>query len=347
MLDLFRFFLILLVLSFITLTVDVNLFSLESVNHSNITSYSQLYSLSRELLERETSEFQNCVKWKSFKSCLNKNPDYFSDLYTRSYCLKYDCDKSFYENFHLNFSTIIRPYIKMQPQLMVLIPIAPSELISRILIRDTLRKYYTLDVYSVSYIFVMGKPITNGNSYPLQYIYEESKEFNDILLFDYYNSYYLITLQVLLGYKYILNYYRSVKYIIRLNTDVFIIPANIPSVLSNFYDIYGLTVNKWIDRGFPIYPQGSFCIFSTKILKIIMNNIYIAKPEYVEDRYIGQIISILNKTKVINILWFNESRMNLLMDYNNYKNVNVYSYTLALHPLSAGAIYSFWHLYNN
>lgn len=346
MLDLFRYFISLLILSFISFVVNINLFNIDTITLNNITTYSQLYTFSRELLKREEEKFQNCIKKKSFSKCITKNPDYYSDLYTRSYCLKYDCDKSFFENFHLNFSIIFQPYLKIQPKLMILIPIAPSELISRILIRTTIRKYKIIHNYTISYIFVMGKPIKDDNSYPLQYIYEEHKEYNDVLLFNYTNSYYLITLQVLLGYKYILSNYPIVKYIIRLNTDVFIIPENIPSILSNSYDIYGLTVNKWLDRGFPIYPQGSFCIFSTKILKVIMKNLYITQPEYVEDRYIGQIISILNKTKEMKIMWFNESRMNLLMDYNDYKDVNIFPDTLALHPLNAGAISTFWQLYN-
>lgn len=346
MLDLFRYFILLLILSFISCVVDINIFSINTATINNITTYSQLYTFSRELLKSEEDNFLRCIKKNSYSKCLNKNPDYYSDLYTRSYCLKYDCDKSFFDNFHLNFSIIIQPYIKIQPKLMILIPIAPSELISRILIRNTIRKYKIIQNYTISYVFVMGKPIVDYNSYPLQYIYEEHKEYNDILLFNYTNSYYLITLQVLLGYKYILSNYQYVKFIIRLNTDVFIIPENIPSILSNSYDIYGLTVNKWLDRGFPIYPQGSFCIFSTKMLRVIMKNLYITQPEYVEDRYIGQIISILNKTNEIKIMWFNESRMNLLMDYNNYQDVNVYPETLALHPLNAGAISTFWLLYN-
>lgn len=331
-------------LVFIILLNAVDLYICNSYIIQN--SFIQIYSKEKKLLQYQFEELMGCLNIDTFYNCLRKDKEIFKTKYSKTYYTNHPFNLSFYDNIKLNNEIIIQPKIVSAiTNVFVVIPISPTQLQPRIAIRNTYSKILNYKNYIYKYIFVMGKPDScdkNYNCYYLKYLEEENNMFSDILVFNYTNSYKLITLQLLLTYKYILETYRNVKFVARANSDMFI-KSDLMGKLISKYKTYDIVGYKLYEKKL-IYPCGAFYVFSRDTIKRIVDNYEYVKPMHdIEDIYYGQIMKQYNIT---NVKWINNEDAYICISRYNLHKIYVKKSFISIHDItSSGIIYLWKHFY--
>lgn len=257
----------------------------------------------------------------------------------------YKFKKIIYTNIIMNFAkgldiynVLISPNIDFQIQNIVIVPVAPTELIARIAVRRT---WYSIketkNGKKLTYLFYMGKPELLNNSYPINYIYEESIKYNDILLFDIQNSYVNCTLLLLMCYKFVIENYHSFEYIIRVNSDMIFYPQKLDNMLYEKNDAIGYkTKLKGIE-----YLSGSFYVVKKSYLILILNESKRVIPlSFYDDVYFGQ---INKKTNYKSIAYIN--KYSYYIPVNNINQNMLYNKSspiIGAHSVTSNAILYFW-----
>lgn len=331
----------------------LNVISSLTEQNLNGHSFEILYEKEKKELLAQYEELEGCMNSKPFINCMHQDINTYNTKYSKQFYNNNKFDESFYTQLNLNHSVLISPFKSdLQPNVIIIIPISPSQIKPRIVIRNTYGRINIQSNYIYKVLFFMGI----AEEYPYQYLIEESDKFNDLVVFNFTNSYKHITLQLLLSYKFILDNYPKIIYVVRANSDLYLKTERISTILSNYKsDIIGykLIASKSDMRMYENgniktnveYPCGAFYIFSRRFIELIINNYRNIQPIHsIEDLYYGQIIYLLN---VNNISWFN--------NYTYYIHVNVFNQVkiykennlTAIHPISSSGILYLWNFYNN
>lgn len=303
--------------------------------NNNKQSFLILLKESNDILKLMSYNFSLCIAKDTFFNCMKTNNEKYPTKHDKLYYKTHYFNKSVYDNFHTNYNVILFPTISTDIHIIVGIPIAPSELISRIAIRQTWGKIkVTKNKKKLCYLFIMSKP---DNSYPFDYLIEESYMYKDILLFDFINSYKHITLLMIMSYKWIINNCSNISFFVRSNSDALLFPSRLDKLLNYNSDIiaYKTSCNK------TVYPSGSFYIFSMKFAQQIVKLSEIVRPIHpTEDIYYGQIMKYLN---IKNITWFGLD-VYLPFSYHRKTNICIKSTSLvSIHPVTSSALYYLLH----
>lgn len=190
------------------------------------------------------------------------------------------------------FPVLIHPKIKNDSDVVVVIPVSPTELSVRVTIRHSYYLIKEVYEYKFTYIFIMGKPYKN--KYPYNYTLIESNIFHDILMFDLINSYHSLSMLMLSTFNYLSNHFLNAKWMIRINGDASFLPNQVINLFDDKYDVIGQGgTNKHFLKK---YPEGAFHIMSFKFIKWLYNislNEY-KPPSFADDVYYGRIIQKYN-----------------------------------------------------
>lgn len=326
------------------------LYSQEEYKHE---SFMMLYEKEKKQLQTQYEELIGCMNIKPFINCMKKDADIYTTKYSKKYYRKNKFEESFYNQLNLSHSVLLSPHhLDIQTNVIIIIPISPSQIKPRIAIRSTYGKINHQSNYNFKYLFFMGI----ANEYPFQFLIEENEIFNDLVVFNFTNSYKHITLQLLLSYKFIVDNYPEAVYIVRANSDLYLKTDRISTILSNYHsDIIGYRLKasesdmKMYENGNikekVEYPCGAFYIFSKRFIQLIVNNYMNVLPVHsIEDLYYGQVIYSLNER---NITWFNNYsyyiHVTMFNQFKIYKESNI----TAIHGVSSSGIIYLWKLYNN
>lgn len=314
-------------------------------------TFLQLYFKEERILNSQFDELMGCMNIKPLFNCMKKDKEIYKTKYSKEYYIKHPFNLSFYNNIELNYEILIRPKkIYSFTNIVIVIPISPTQILPRIAIRQTYSKIKKYNEYRYKYIFVMGKPdlsddnkMNGYNSYSFNYLVDENSIFDDILVFNYTNSYKLITLQLLLCYKYILENYRNIEYVVRANSDMFIKSDLLGKLISKYksYDVIGYKV---LYKETLIYPCGAFYIFSKRLISIFIDKYkYVTPMHDIEDVYYGE---IMKKYNVTNIKWTNNEDVYISLWQYNFKNIYLKKSLVAIHELPSSVIIYLWkHFY--
>lgn len=236
------------------------------------------------------------------------------------------------------YNILIIPKIDTDVQNIVIIPVAPTELIARIAVRSTWYSIKQTDKgKKLSYLFYMGKPEIINYSYPLNSIYEESFKYNDILLFDIENSYIKCTLLLLMCYKFVLENYKNLNFLIRVNSDMIFYPQKLDIIMNKENYAIGYKAKLMgID-----YLSGSFYILRKVYISLILNESKEVVPvSFFDDIYCGQ---INKKCKINNIRYINN--FNYYIPLNNSNQNMLYdknSSIIGVHSVNSNGLLYFW-----
>lgn len=232
-------------------------------------------------------------------TCLLKNYNYFNITPTINTI-------DIYNEYNGGFNVLIEPKLinLNEIEIVVGIPCNPVEISGRIVARETFMKYTNIDGYNAIYIFFTGLP---SNNYPLEYLYEESELFNDIVVFDLINTYYNISLTMMSVYKYILKYI-NIKYFIRCNLDAIFYPFKMNGLLHQNYDIICDLESTPVN--FIKFPQGAFYVFNKRIVELIYNESINKKHPLhkLDDVYYGEVLKDYDNIKIYNTFTTREFR---------------------------------------
>ncbi|XP_002742195.1 beta-1,3-galactosyltransferase 1-like [Saccoglossus kowalevskii] len=185
----------------------------------------------------------------------------------------------------------------------------PSTVVRRSFIRNSRGLIREVDGYQIIQVFFTGMPSTNEN---FQILKKEHDLFSDIVVVDFVDSYNNLTLKTMVMLKWAVTYCPHVKYVMKVDDDVFINFDNLVGLLSNAQQnnyIVGHVyenakpirdeLNKWytskydwpIDN-FPTYISGAAYVMSVDVAKSILQSACHMKMFIFEDVYVG--LNLLN-----------------------------------------------------
>lgn len=333
---------------FVILIILLSVIDIYSYNTFKILkSFKQFYYKEEKLLHYEFEELMGCLNIEPLFNCMRKDKEIFKTKYSKAYYIKHPFNLSFYDNLKLNNEIIIQPKrTGLFSNVIIVIPISPTQLQPRIAIRNTYSTIRNYSNYNYKYLFVMAKPDScdkNDNCLYLKYLEDENNMFGDILVFNYTNSYKLITLQLLLTYKYILETYTNVKFVARANSDMFIKSDLLGKLISKYktYDVIGYKV---LYKNKLIYPCGAFYVFSKNTIKLFVENYKYVKPIHdIEDVYYGEIMIHYNIT---NVKWINNEDVYICISRTNIHKIYLKKSFISIHEITSSVIIYLWkHFY--
>lgn len=324
-----------LVIIFILLMMKYRKLPLQFYVSKENKYFNKLLKISKNRLIESVDIFSSCIKNNTIMKCMKKNNEI------------YKFKKITYTNHIMNFKNglniykiLITPKIIIQSRNIVIIPVAPSELIARIAVRST---WYSIKKTEkgkeLSYLFYIGKPEMLNNSYPIFLLYEEAKNYNDILLIDVENSYIRITLLILMCYKFVLENFPNCKYVIRVNSDMIFYPQKLDKMIFKEKYVIGYK-NKAMGIE---YLSGAFYVVSIVYVDFILKKSKKVIPmSFYDDIYFGQINKM---AKFINIAYINKYNYYLPVTENNQNMLyDKNSSIIGAHSVNSNAILFFWKL---
>lgn len=301
--------------------------------NKKFNNFNELYKESIKEINNELYYFSKCSLIISEYYCQKKANDYYKTPLPWKHNLKKN----------KIFKPLIEPKYENDIDIIIGIPLSPSEIISRIVSRNTYMKEKKIENYKFKYIFITG--LSLNPLFPMKFIKEESEKFNDILLLDIYNSYHNITSLMMSAYHYISSKYNNIKYFVRVNSDTLFYPKRlIPIIKENDYDI--IAQFRYSQNANIYYPEGAFYIFSYKLMKLTYEHINIIKRSYRwDDVMYGKIINHINKRHNDTIKIYNVSDIYIKAWIKSRKDMINKNY-IGIHPLSSSAILYLYNKYN-
>jgi hypothetical protein len=147
------------------------------------------------------------------------------------------------------YTILIYPNLSMIPinSSLLLIFTKPKDYDLRTLFRK--HSYLWKYKFPLNYFFIMA---TDYEQYDTMInVYNESKIFHDILLFNTTNSYHTLILNELLTYHFITNLHLPIRYVIKTDSDMVL---NIPKIMKNIYSVSKMNLHSF---------YGGDCLLST------------------------------------------------------------------------------------
>jgi hypothetical protein len=138
------------------------------------------------------------------------------------------------------YTILIYPNLSMIPinSSLLLIFTKPKDYDLRTLFRK--HSYLWKYKFPLNYFFIMA---TDYEQYDTMInVYNESKIFHDILLFNTTNSYHTLILNELLTYHFITNLHLPIRYVIKTDSDMVL---NIPKIMKNIYSVSKMNLHSF------------------------------------------------------------------------------------------------------
>ena len=287
----------------------------------------------------------------------NKGDKCFSNVkLVSSIVSKYNESDMVFNHYFDNYSVLIQPkIIRNDTKIVIGIPIGPHQFLERFSIRNTWCNYAER-TYSTKCLFFCG--YSKENNHLNNYLQEEAEKYNDIVQFNFQNSYLNLTLLQLSSYKWILSQYPKLEFFIRSDSDVYLNIDKIHELIKrkNIYAYGKVFSNKTPNRNtdskwympFHIYPGnmyhsfivGYMYIWSKDILEMIVNDSNYVQPiHYLDDVYYGQIFHERNIT--MQDCYINYDILpSPLKDLYIEKNTNI----IAIHRIANIDLLTIWKL---
>lgn len=196
---------------------------------------------------------------------------------------------------------------EQNPDLVLLVPVAPGDSESRNAVRGTWGKRDVVPNKKIIKLFFIGVLEGEQNDKVNDGLTRENLLHGDIILMDFLDSYHNLTVKTMMMMSWIANYCRSASYVMKIDADIFLNIYYLINFLpfppkANF--ITGSVINdgaprrnaksKWYlseevypDSTFPPYLSGAGYVFTTDLAaKISLASRYV-RPIPMEDVYVG------------------------------------------------------------
>lgn len=310
-----------------------------------------IFDIINKKLKETERLFNICIKQNPYKYCKNITFDIYIDKYNKFNCYNSPCPIFPINNTQLNTDVLYQLHFINIPDYLFIVQIGPSEIVARMMFRKLFKKYNTLLNNEINYIFFMGKPYYEKinkkkiHDISLNLLIDELNTFNDMIIFNFTNSYYSITLQLFLMYKWIVDSRIKIKKIIRFDSNTLVYNNKLLFLLKRNYDLqaYPCYTKDFYSKLIK-YPQGSFHILSINLIYLLIK--YYNKSDIVKsnDQTTGLIIYNLIKRNIsLKLYWFSNKEVDLLIGCHNYE-ININNDTIALHPLTIPSMNYFINL---
>lgn len=286
-----------------------------------------------------------------------KIPD-FNRLENKKIIFDWIAQRNIYQKLILSSDTkprlIPRKLCQDNPFFIIIVCSSLDNFIPRRIIRNTwiqdAKKLKNVNAY-----FLVGTTFNYNNSIALD---EESEKYEDIIQYDFLDSYYNLTLKSVLLLKWINNYCQNVSYVMKIDDDVFLQVSNLVDYLSNIRNynlLMGFKVHsaapvqninsKWFmplagysKSVYPDYLAGPGYVMGRNAINILYQNSFLEPFIHIEDVYITGMCSEKSK------LYLNGSDL-----FHYYKSKNDpcrFHQMFAIHKMSPDELYQLHKAYS-
>ncbi|CAH1773106.1 unnamed protein product [Owenia fusiformis] len=189
----------------------------------------------------------------------------------------------------------------------------------RTVLRDAIGNVSIVKKWRLKILFLIGTNPTESSN--MMRVKEESRQFGDIILGDFPDDYLSFTIKTAMAYRWVLQYYAKVKYILRITQDVIINPYNLVNLVESIKTknpekdsiIMGLVITgakptfnhpRWAYKStipwppgvpYPPYPAGPAVLSSIAATMAINTAICDTPVIFPDDCYLG---IIAEKTEI-------------------------------------------------
>ncbi|KAL2092309.1 hypothetical protein ACEWY4_012107 [Coilia grayii] len=199
------------------------------------------------------------------------------------------------------------------PDLVLLVPVAPGDSESRNAVRKTWGQRDLVPNKTIIQLFFVGVLEGEDNDKSKDALIQENLNYGDIILMDFLDSYHNLTVKTMMMMNWLATYCQSASYVMKIDADIFLNIYYLVNFLpfpakTNF--ITGSVINdgaprrneqsKWYlsedvypDSTFPPYLSGAGYVFSIDLAaKISLASRYV-RPIPMEDVYVGLCLKTL------------------------------------------------------
>ncbi|KAK8802006.1 hypothetical protein WA158_006401 [Blastocystis sp. Blastoise] len=286
----------------------------KTLNCSEITFFDDLTDCLETEMIHDATSVRDCYK-KQGKKRLVPVECFGEGIHDSIYTKRVYRKDEMLVHYPYDYSIILHNehFCDSNPFILFIHPMSAKDLKIRQAIRKTFGSIVSVDNITIKHLFIMGQSI---DPYEDRFLEEEEQKYKDIVVYNFQNSFLNVTLNVLLGMKWSLQYCPHTQYFIRSDGDTWVNILNLVRVqlphfaIQNHKNIYAgfeIQNNKPIrvpqsryyisndiysPTVFPPYPTGCFYIFSMDVIKLFLNASHTVKPVlYFDDVYLG----LLNK----------------------------------------------------
>ncbi|XP_013871270.1 beta-1,3-galactosyltransferase 5 isoform X2 [Austrofundulus limnaeus] len=199
------------------------------------------------------------------------------------------------------------------PFLLLMIPVSPSDLKARSLIRRTWGKEKMVLDKLVETVFVVG--LSGENGAQQERLKQESLQYHDLIQSNFQDSYRNLTIKTMVMLEWLSKYCSKVSYILKIDSDVLLHVKNLvelllnpntpkqnymtglvwwhsPVLRSRFNKFY-MPISVFPEPEYPPYPLGFAYVMSMDLPPKILNASLQIKPIFIEDAYLGMCLKHL------------------------------------------------------
>ncbi|XP_067091230.1 beta-1,3-galactosyltransferase 5-like [Osmerus mordax] len=216
------------------------------------------------------------------------------------------------QNYHFVLDQSLR---HEAPFLVLMVPVAPGNLVSRQVIRRTWGKEGVVLGRAVRVLFLLGMPGGAGVERQQEELKTESLEHHDLLQSDFLDSYFNLTIKTMVMLEWLSSRCPNASYAMKVDSDMFVNVHNLVSMLAapdtptrNYITgIVRLNSNvvrdptsKWYiprmvypSSKFPPYLIGNGYIFSLDLAGKLVEASKQVRAIYIEDAYLGMCLHYL------------------------------------------------------
>ncbi|XP_002740042.1 beta-1,3-galactosyltransferase 1-like [Saccoglossus kowalevskii] len=189
---------------------------------------------------------------------------------------------------------------------LMMTPISPLKADKRAVIRNVRGRLKEVDGYQIRHVFVMGRPTVNVSSI-LNTLKLESDTFMDLVVLDFDDSYYNLTLKTMMLLRWAVTYCPNAKYVMKVDDDVFVNLDNLIPLLSEApregyavgyvyvqskpirktWNKWYVSEEEWSYEFYPPYPTGPAYVLSMDVARAVLKSARRIRMFRMEDVYIG------------------------------------------------------------
>ncbi|XP_017264652.1 beta-1,3-galactosyltransferase 1 isoform X2 [Kryptolebias marmoratus] len=195
------------------------------------------------------------------------------------------------------------------PFLILMVPVSPSNLQARDLIRRTWGMEKMVLDKLVETIFVLGLPGGNDAEQLQEKLRQESKQHQDLIQSNFQDSYHNLTIKTMVMLEWLTKYCSEASFVMKIDSDVLLNVKNLVNlllhpntpkqkymtglvwwhspVLRNPFDKFYMPTSVIAEPEYPPYPLGMAYVMSLDLPPKILNASVHIKPIFIEDAYLG------------------------------------------------------------
>lgn len=204
---------------------------------------------------------------------------------------------------------------KTTPFLILMVPVAPSDVAARDTIRSMWGNEKLVLGQSLETVFIIGAPVGDGAEQVQEKLRQENLQHHDLIQSNFHDTYRNLTIKTMVMLEWLAAHCAKVPYVLKIDSDMMLHVPNLVKllqrpntpkqnymtglvwwhslVLRNPFNKFFMPWDVIAEPEYPPYPLGMAYIMSLDLPRKILGVSPQIKPIYIEDAYLGMCLKRL------------------------------------------------------